>query len=126
MPGDDDEKFWARAALDSASAPKTTARAVRDAMMMNTRRRWFGCVREVSASCERVKETVMRGFEEELWGGRWSGQRSSDKVPAGHTCTVPGLPARRAKPRLVRCTYLFLLRRSSYSAAPWRRLNFPT
>lgn len=55
MPGDDDEKFWARAALDSASAPKTTARAVRDAMVKGTRRRWFGCVRGVSASCERVK-----------------------------------------------------------------------
>lgn len=53
MPGDDDEKFCARAAPDSASAPKATARAVREAMMKGTRRRWFGCVREVSASCER-------------------------------------------------------------------------
>lgn len=43
MPGDDDEKFWARAALDSASAPKAMARAVRDAMVKGTRRS-FGCV----------------------------------------------------------------------------------
>jgi hypothetical protein len=52
MPGDDDEKFWARTALDSASAPKTTARAVREAMVKGTRRR-FGSNQEVSASCER-------------------------------------------------------------------------
>lgn len=83
MPGDDDEKFWARAALDSASAPKATARAVREAMVKGTRR-GIGCVREVSASCERGRETVVNDVEEELWGGRWSGQRSSDKVP-GHT-----------------------------------------
>ena len=38
MPGDDEEKFWARAALDSSSAPKATARAVRDAMVKGTRR----------------------------------------------------------------------------------------
>lgn len=37
MPGDDDEKFWARAALDSASAPKAKARAVRDAMLKRAR-----------------------------------------------------------------------------------------